>query len=151
MITYSDARQGAEYVRSEYEAGDSTSTIDYQLRLRYPAANGFERNRMIFRGVTLYNMQVAIRGGTPPLRIVAPFPFPPSTGTSTHPNDIRIIATALIETPGMPNKIRSMSAEGVSGDLYSGYADQFDAIMIFWQLVYAGSLVSVLDPARYIY
>jgi hypothetical protein len=151
MMTYDDARAGAELVRREYEAGDSTSTIDYQLRVKYPSANGFERNRMIFRGVALWDNQIVIRAGSPPLTLTAPFPTPPSTGPSSRPNEIRIVAQVLIETAGSPDKIRMAAADGVSGQPYSYWADQIEAMRAFWEIIYGAAVVTVTDPARYIY
>lgn len=151
MITYDDARAGASYVRGEYESGDSTSTIHYQLTIRYPLANGFERNRMVFRGVNLWDNQVVIRAGSPPATVTAPFPTPPSTGPSVRPNEITIVAMLLIETPMMPDKLRLVRASGVSGQPYTHWSDQIEAVRAFWQTLYGASSVTVQDPARYIY
>jgi len=155
MISYQDAREGAEWVRNWLDKGELNQHVHHQTRLRYPEANGFEVNRIVRRGREARNIQVALRLGGTPFRLTLPYPYPPSSGPEILPNDIRLVVTVVITSTNIPPdfqpKHRQIVVDRVSGTRYREYLIEIDRIIQFWKLLYPLALITITDPARYIY
>lgn len=151
MIAYAEARQASELCRQLREEGYSISIMQFQLRNRYPTMNGFERRRAITRGTIAYEIQESIRGGSPPFSINLPYPYPPSTGPETNPNQIKIIAVALLALSGGGTKRISLEAQFVSGTAYATYLARILEMLDFFSIAYEAEEAMIIDPCRYLY
>lgn len=129
--------------------GYGTLILKQQALLHHPDANGFELNRAVLRCDDMIDIQIEIRNGTPPTKIIARYPLPPSsTGPIAPPNSIKIDALVLVEWTGHADSYIVARAEGVSGDTWLSYLGQIDALVAFKQFSYSVKVFTVVDYCK---
>jgi len=138
MISNADARRAALLAANLYGEGSTPSFIKRILEAEYPQTNGFDRNRIVDRGVRIWEIKVTTEFGSPPANIILPYPtVPSSTPVPAPPNRITIDSRVRIEFASGPDQYRIARAEGFSGDTYASMVAKRDDVIGGWATEYA--------------